>query len=139
MATQFDIIRNQAEAAARNAAARVRGGLRRDTSLVNQASRWAGRTLTQGEAAVRARAGEARRRSSAARETTATQAHPVRPAPDGYVRRSPVQPLHAAAGHPGRHRRGGAGGRGRGHLSAEHAWDLHPLSRASSPACPVHK
>ena len=96
MATQFDIIRNQAEAAARNAAARVRGGLRRDTSLVNQASRWAGRTLTRGEAAVRSRAGEGRRRSSAARETTATQAHPVRPAPDGYVRRSPVQPLHVA-------------------------------------------
>ena len=97
MATQFDIIRNQAEAAARNAVARVQGGLRRDASLVNQASRWAGRTLTQGEAAVRARAGEGRRRSSAARETTATQAHPVRPAPDGYVRRSPVQHLHVAA------------------------------------------
>ena len=97
MATQFDIIRNQAEAAARNAAARVQGGLRRDASLVNQASRWAGRTLTRGEAAVRARAGEGRRRSSAARETKTTQAPPVRPTADGYVRRSPVQPLHVAA------------------------------------------
>ena len=97
MATQFDIIRNQAEAAARNAVARVQGGLRRDASLVNQASRWAGRTLTQGEAAVRARASEGRRRSSAARETKTTQAPPVRPTADGYVRRSPVQPLHVAA------------------------------------------
>ena len=97
MATQFDIIRNQAEAAARNAVARVRGGLRRDASLVNQASRWAGRTLTRGEAAVRARASEGRRRSSAARETKTTQAPPVRPTADGYVRRSPVQPLHVAA------------------------------------------
>ena len=97
MATQFDIIRNQAEAATRNAAARVQGGLRRDASLVNQASRWAGRTLTQGEAAVRARAGEGRRRSSAAWETKTTQAPPVRPTADGYVRRSPVQPLHVAA------------------------------------------
>ena len=97
MATQFDIIRNQAEAAARNAVARVRGGLRRDASLVNQASRWAGRTLTRGEAAVRARAGAGRRRSSAARETKTTQAPPVRPTADGYVRRSPVQPLHVAA------------------------------------------
>ena len=97
MATQFDIIRNQAEAAARNAAARVQGGLRRDASLVNQASRWAGRTLTQEEAAVRARAGEGRRRSSAARETKTTQAPPVRPTADGYERRSPVQPLHVAA------------------------------------------
>ena len=97
MATQFDIIRNQAEAAARNAAARVQGGLRRDASLVNQASRWAGRPLTQGEAAVRARASEGRRRSSAALETKTTQAPPVRPTADGYVRRSPVQPLHVAA------------------------------------------
>ena len=50
MATQFDIIRRQAEAAARNAAARAEGTLRRDTSLVNQASRWAGRAMTEGEA-----------------------------------------------------------------------------------------
>ena len=39
MATQFDIIRRQAEAAARNAPARAQGNLRRDASLVNQASR----------------------------------------------------------------------------------------------------
>ena len=31
------------------------------------------------------------------RQTEAVQTGPVRPAPDGYVRRSPVQPLHVAA------------------------------------------
>ena len=55
MATQLDMIRHQAEAAARNAAARAEGNLRRDASPVNQASRWAGRTMAEGEAALRAR------------------------------------------------------------------------------------
>ena len=40
MATQLDIIRSQAASAARNASARARSELRRETSLVNQASRW---------------------------------------------------------------------------------------------------
>lgn len=100
MATQFDIIRNQAEAAARNAAARVKGNLRRDTSLVNQASRWAGRTLTQGEDALRRKAGGWRwPGGSGEPRTQAAQTQPVRPAPDGYIRRSPVQPLHVVQGY----------------------------------------
>ena len=94
MATQFDILRHQAEAAARNAAQRIQGNLRRDTSLVNQASRWAGRTLTQGEAQVRKAAGKRRRGYTPSGET---QPRPTPPAPDGYIRRSPVQPLHVAA------------------------------------------
>ena len=72
MATQLDIIRHQAEAAARNAAARAEGNLRRDASLVNQASRWAGRTMAEGEAALRARSSGLRRSEGASRETMGT-------------------------------------------------------------------
>lgn len=97
MATQFDILRHQAEAAARNAAQRVQGQFRRDASLVNQASRWAGRTLTQGEVQVRKAAGKRRRSYTPSGETQPQPPRPTPPAPDGYVRRSPVQPLHAAA------------------------------------------
>ena len=49
--TQFDIIRQQAESAARNAAAGAVGRLRRDTSLVIQASQLSGRAIRKGEAA----------------------------------------------------------------------------------------
>lgn len=97
MATQFDILRQQAEAAARNAARRVQGNLRRDTSLVNQASQWAGRTLIEGEEKVRRAAGKYRRSYSQPGETQAQPPRPSRPASDGYVRRSPVQPLYVAA------------------------------------------
>ena len=99
MATQLDIIRRQAEAAARNAAARAEGNLRRDASLVNQASRWAGRTMAEGEAALRARSRGLRQSEGVSRETMATCAPPVSPAPDGYVRRSPVQSIHVMAGY----------------------------------------
>lgn len=99
MATQFDIIRNQAEAAARNAASRAQGTLRRDASLVNQASRWAGRTMAEGETALRRGAGSARRRRSSPGAAAAERPRPIRPAPDGYLRRSPVQPLRVAEGY----------------------------------------
>lgn len=99
MATQFDILHHQAEAAARNAAARAEGALRRDASLVNQASRWAGRAMTEGDAALRSRASSRRRGTPPPRQTEAAPARPVPPAPDGYVRRSPVQPLHVAEGY----------------------------------------
>lgn len=99
MATQSDILHHQAEAAARNAAARAEGALRRDASLVNQASRWAGRAMTEGQASLRSRAGEKRRGSPPPQKTETAQPQPVRPAPDGYVRRSPVQPLHVAEGY----------------------------------------
>ena len=46
--TQFDIIRQQAEAAAKNAASRASASLRRDTSLVNQASRLTGKAIREG-------------------------------------------------------------------------------------------
>ena len=56
--TQFDIIRQQAEAAAKNAVSRASASLRRDTSLVNQASRLTGKAIREGEAAVKRAAGE---------------------------------------------------------------------------------
>ena len=98
MATQLDIIRSQAASAARNASARARSELRRETSLVNQASRWAGRAAAQGEAALRGRGGGRRGSPPAGAGRSATP-RPARPAPDGYVRRSPVQPLRVAEGY----------------------------------------
>ena len=59
--TQFDIIRQQAESAARNAAAGAVGRLRRDTSLVNQASQLTGRAIRKGEAAWKKRGFAGRR------------------------------------------------------------------------------
>ena len=94
--TQFDIIRQQAESAARNAAAGAVGRLRRDTSLVNQASQLTGRAIRKGEAAWKKR-GAAGRRRSACGPTVEEAARPTRPGQDGYVRRSPVQPVHQAA------------------------------------------
>ena len=98
--TQLDIIRRQAEAAARNAASGAAARLRRETSLVGQASRLTGRALRDGEAALRDRAG-ARKRSWSGRrqrdETVEGPTPPPRPAEDGYVRRSPVQPIREAA------------------------------------------
>lgn len=99
MATQFDILRHQAEAAARTAAARAEGSLRRDASLVNQASRWAGRAITEGQASLRTRTDGKQRRSPSPGETRTKQVRQVPSAPDGYVRRSPVQPLHVAEGY----------------------------------------
>ena len=99
MATQFDIIRRQAEAAGRNAVSRAQGTLRRDASLVNQASRWAGRTMTKGETALRKGASGTRRKRPSPGAAAAEPPRPVRPAPDGYVRRSPVQPLRVAEGY----------------------------------------
>ena len=95
--TQFDIIRQQAESAARNAAARAAGRLRRDTSLVNQASQLTGRAIREGEAVWKRRGVSAARRRSAVGPTVEEASRPPRPSRDGYVRRSPVQPVHRAA------------------------------------------
>ena len=109
MATQFDILRRQAEGAAQNAVHRVQGSLRKDTSLVGHAGRWAGRTLTQGEKAVRGAVKKARRPYPQPGETVPQPPRVVRPAADGYVRRSPVQPLHEAADYHRRQTRRAAG------------------------------
>lgn len=95
--TQLDIIRQQAEAAARNAVSRATGELRRDTSLVSQASRMTGKAFQAGEEALRGQMGRTRHHRAAPGETVAAPPPPPRPAADGYVRRSPVQPVHEAA------------------------------------------
>lgn len=95
--TQFDIIRQQVESAARNAASGAAGRLRRDTSLVNQASRLTGRAIREGEAALKQGRGGKRRRRPAPGETVEGVPRPARAARDGYVRRSPVQPVFQAA------------------------------------------
>lgn len=97
--TQFDIIGRQIEAAARNAAAGAVGRLRRDTSLVNQASRLTGRTIRAGEEVLRSKARRTggRRYSAPNGNTVETQPRPQSAAEDGYMRRSPVQPVHQAA------------------------------------------
>ncbi len=95
--TQLDIIRQQAEAAARNAVSRATGELRRDTSLVSQASRMTGKAFQAGEEALRGQMSRAHRHHAAPGETVAAPPPPPRPAADGYVRRSPVQPVHEAA------------------------------------------
>ena len=92
--TQFDIIRRQAESAAKNAASRAAAGLRRETSLVNRASQLTGRAVRAGEAAVKRK--RARRPAPAGQTVAADRPRP-RQAADGYVRRSPVQPIHEAA------------------------------------------
>lgn len=94
--TQLDIIRQQAEAAARNAVSRATGELRRDTSLVSQASRMTGKAFQAGEEALRSQMGRSRRYGAVPGETVATPPPPPCPAADGYVRRSPVQPVHEA-------------------------------------------
>lgn len=108
--TQFDIIRQQAKAAAKNAVSRASASLRRDTSLVNQASRLTGKAIREGEAAVKRAAGRDRRRTAGEPRATAAADRPrPRQAADGYVRRSPVQPIHEAADYRSRLLRRGVG------------------------------
>lgn len=95
--TQLDIIRRQAEAAARNQARRAAAGLRRDTSLVGQASRLTGKAVQAGQAAGQRWAGRARGRRRGTEPTVPTQPRRPQAAEDGYVRRSPVQPVYEAA------------------------------------------
>lgn len=93
--TQFDIIRQQAQSAARNAAAGAVGRLRRDTSLVNQAARLTGKAFREGETAWKQGRRTARRRPAPG-ETVEGRPRAPRAAGDGYVRRSPVQPVFQA-------------------------------------------
>lgn len=96
--TQFDVVRRQGEAAVRNELHRAAGEARRQTSLVGQASRLAGRTARAGEAALGERLSRgASARWERSRTVVETDPPPVIPAADGYVRRSPVQPIHEAA------------------------------------------
>lgn len=95
--TQFDIIRDQVQAAARNAAAGAASRLRRETSLVNQAHRFTGRAFQAGEDALRRGVRWAGGQGGSNDGFVETPSQPQQPAADGYVRRSPVQPVHQAA------------------------------------------
>ena len=94
--TQFDIIRDQVQAAARNAAAGAASRLRRETSLVNQAHRFTGRAFQAGEDALRRGVRWAGGQGGSNDVFVQTPSHPRQPAPQGYVRRSPVQPVYRA-------------------------------------------
>ncbi len=92
--TQLESIRRQTEAAARNQMNRAAADLRRETSLVNRAHLLAGRaargvSLPSG--------GNTEPRSRTLSGTVPTTPPPVQPAADGWVRRSPVQPLYRPA------------------------------------------
>lgn len=96
--TQFDIIRRQSEAVVRNELHRAAGKARRQTSLVVQASRLAGRAARDGEEVLGERLGRgASVRWDRSRTVVETDPPPVIPAADGYMRRSPVQPVCEAA------------------------------------------
>ena len=95
---QLDLIKNQTKAALRSKASGSVSKFRAETSLVKQASRLTGRMkreLDQAEKdVVQSRKTGSHRME---RETVAEAPHPVKPAPDGYVRRSAVQPIWVPA------------------------------------------
>ena len=97
--TQLDSIASQTRAAAHNAVAGAQSRLRRDTSLVNQAHRLTGKAFQTGEEMLRGKAGRfaGGNGNPPAGGTVETEPPPQTPAADGYVRRSPVQPVHQAA------------------------------------------
>lgn len=89
--SQLDIVRHQAEAAARNRVSGARARLRREMSLVGRASQYGAELSRQGEALLC-------RQKRRPRNQDAPELQPVGnswtpPAQDGYQRRSPVQPV----------------------------------------------
>ena len=91
--TQFDIITDQVQAAAHNAAAGAASRLRRDTSLVNQAHRFTGRAFQAGEEALRRGVRWAGGQGVPNDGFVETPSQPQQPAADGYERRAPEQPV----------------------------------------------
>jgi len=91
MSSQFDIIRRQAEASARNQVSGARARLHRETSLVGQASQWGIELSRQAEHLARPRGRRAQVRGAG--DVQPVKSAPIRPAQDGYLRRSPVQPV----------------------------------------------
>lgn len=110
--TQLDIIRKQIESAARNRIAGETAGLRRKTSLIGEVSRLTGRANRAVDQAL-GRTGRRRRQDDpgdippGAPDTR--QDAPEQILPDGYVRRSPVQPLYTPPGYRRRLLRRAAG------------------------------
>lgn len=95
---QLDVVKNQMKATLRSKASGSVAKFRAETSLVKQASRLTGRMkreLDQAEKNIAQSRKTGRYRVE--RETVAETHHPVKPAPDGYVRRSAVQPIRVPA------------------------------------------
>ena len=91
---QLNLIKKQSETMLRNKVSGSAAKLRAETSLVKQASRLTGRMNREMKHAEYAmihaeRSGKHRVEP----ETVAEKSRPIKPAPDGYVRRSAVQPI----------------------------------------------
>ena len=94
--THLDTIPARVQGAPHSAAAGAATRLRRDTSLVNQAHRFTGRAFQAGEEALRRGVRWAGGQGVPNDGFVETPSQPQQPAADGYVRRSPVQPVYRA-------------------------------------------
>lgn len=99
---QMDNVRNQVRSVVRSKTTGAVTRLRSETSLVKQARKLSGQMVRKGDELVAQVVKGPKGRRASAGETVAEVPAPVRPAPDGYVRRSPVQPIHTAADYKAR-------------------------------------
>lgn len=83
---QMDVIGNQMRSALRSQASGAVAKVKSQTSLVGQAARFTGAVNRKGEEILSGKKGPSPLLPEAA----------PRPAPDGYMRRSPVQPVRVA-------------------------------------------
>ena len=91
--TPLDMVGKQFESAAKNQLRSAQAEVRRETSIVGYANARLGNALHRLNPSGRTA------RTSRKEENKSgvyVQEHPAIVAPDGYVRRSPVQPLHVA-------------------------------------------
>ncbi len=93
--TPLDTVKNQFESAARRQGQAVVSDVRRQTSIVRAANALLGKGRNALEKGTREARAKAER--SAEKGGVYVQKQPVVRAPDGYVRRSPVQPVVEAA------------------------------------------
>ena len=95
---QLDLVKNQAKGALRSQISGSAAKLRAQTSLVGQAGRLTGRMRQQmNEAEKNILKSSEGCKHRVETNTVASKAEPIKPAPDGYVRRSAVQPIRVAA------------------------------------------
>ena len=96
--SRLRLFRRQTTQALRSQAGRAEGDLRRQTNLAADANRAAGKALQKGEQTARDRWKDRSRRNGVPRaeETVAGRSGPAVRLPDGYERRSPVQPVYEA-------------------------------------------
>lgn len=95
---QLNLVKNQAKGALRSQVSGSAAKLRAQTSLVGQAGRLTGRMRQQlNEAEKNILQSPKGRTHRVETVTAAPKTEPVKPAPDGYVRQSAVQPIRVAA------------------------------------------